>query len=199
MDNRELNIINRFLHGDHEAYSLLYRDHIQELFSYGKALTGNDEQLKDAIQDVFYKLLSNPAALKDVQNLKYFLFKSLKNRLIDILKSEMRQSQSGEAAAYEQIDFTINDVTVLDSLIEEEERLELSRKIKSLLNLLTPRQREAVCLRYIYDMEYDEIADLLNMSNSKSARNLVSRALEHLRKEDLELLIILPYTINLII
>ena len=35
----------------------------------------------------------------------------------------MRQSQSGEAAAYEQIDFTINDVTVLDSLIEEEERL----------------------------------------------------------------------------
>ena len=148
MDNRELNIINRFLHGDHEAYSLLYRDHIQELFSYGKALTGNDERLKDAIQDVFYKLLSNPAALKDVQNLKYFLFKSLKNRLIDILKSEMRQSQSGEAAAYEQIDFTINDVTVLDSLIEEEERLELSRKIKSLLNLLTPRQREAVCLRY---------------------------------------------------
>lgn len=119
MDNRELNIINRFLHGDHEAYSLLYRDHIQELFSYGKALTGNDERLKDAIQDVFYKLLSNPAALKDVQNLKYFLFKSLKNRLIDILKSEMRQSQSGEAAAYEQIDFTINDVTVLDSLIEE--------------------------------------------------------------------------------
>ena len=99
MDNRELNIINRFLHGDHEAYSLLYRDHIQELFSYGKALTGNDERLKDAIQDVFYKLLSNPAALKDVQNLKYFLFKSLKNRLIDILKSEMRQSQSGEAAA----------------------------------------------------------------------------------------------------
>lgn len=149
MDNRELNIINRFLHGDHEAYSLLYREHIQELFFYGKALTGNDERLKDAIQDVFYKLLSNPAALKDVQNLKYFLFKSLKNRLIDILKSEMRQSQSGEAAAYEQIDFTINDVTVLDSLIEEEERLELSRKIKSLLNLLTPRQREAVCLRYI--------------------------------------------------
>ena len=150
MDNRELNIINRFLHGDHEAYSLLYRDHIQELFSYGKALTGNDERLKDAIQDVFYKLLSNPAALKDVQNLKYFLFKSLKNRLIDILKSEMRQSQSGEAAAYEQIDFTINDVTVLDSLIEEEERLELSRKIKSLLNLLTPGNgRQSACDIYM--------------------------------------------------
>ena len=66
LDNRELNIINRFLHGDHEAYSLLYKEHVQELFSYGKALTSNDERLKDAIQDVFYKILSNPSSLKNV-------------------------------------------------------------------------------------------------------------------------------------
>lgn len=195
MDNREVNIVNRFLHGDHEAYSLLYKEHVKELFSYGKALTGNDERLKDAIQDVFYKILSNPIVLKDVQNLKYFLFKSLKNRLIDILKSEMHQSQSGETL-YEHFDFVINDVTVLDSLIEEEERRELSQRIKSLLDKLTARQREAVCLRYIYDMKYDEIADLLNMNNSKSARNLVSRALEHLRKDELELFILFCYSIN---
>lgn len=94
LDNRELNIINRFLHGDHEAYSLLYKEHVQELFSYGKALTSNDERLKDAIQDVFYKILSNPSSLKNVQNLKYFLFKSLKNRLIDILKSEINKRSS---------------------------------------------------------------------------------------------------------
>lgn len=163
LDNRELNIINRFLHGDHEAYSLLYKEHVQELFSYGKALTSNDERLKDAIQDVFYKILSNPSSLKNVQNLKYFLFKSLKNRLIDILKSEINKE-----AVYERIDFTVNDVTILDSLIEEEERFELSQKIKLLLEQLTFRQREAVCLRYIYNMEYEEMLDLLNMNNSKS-------------------------------
>ena len=186
LDNRELNIINRFLHGDHEAYSLLYKEHVQELFSYGKALTSNDERLKDAIQDVFYKILSNPSSLKNVQNLKYFLFKSLKNRLIDILKSEINKE-----AVYERIDFTVNDVTILDSLIEEEERFELSQKIKLLLEQLTFRQREAVCLRYIYNMEYEEIADLLNMNNSKSARNLVSRALEPIRNEELGIFILL--------
>ena len=199
LDNRELNIINRFLHGDHEAYSLLYKEHVQELFSYGKALTSNDERLKDAIQDVFYKILSNPSSLKNVQNLKYFLFKSLKrllisltpssslkNRLIDILKSEINKE-----AVYERIDFTVNDVTILDSLIEEEERFELSQKIKLLLEQLTFRQREAVCLRYIYNMEYEEIADLLNMNNSKSARNLVSRALEHIRNEESGIFILL--------
>lgn len=191
LDNRELITINRFLHGDYEAYSLLYKEHVQELFSYGKALTSNDERLKDAIQDVFYKILSNPSSLKNVQNIKYFLFKSLKNRLIDILKSEINKE-----AVYERIDFNINDVTVLDSLIEEEERLELSQRIKTLLEKLTYRQREAICLRYIYDMKYDEIADLLNMSNSKSARNLVSRALEQLRKKESNILILFLYTIN---
>ena len=164
LDNRELNIINRFLHGDHEAYSLLYKEHVQELFSYGKALTSNDERLKDAIQDVFYKILSNPSSLKNVQNLKYFLFKSLKNRLIDILKSEINKE-----AVYERIDFTVNDVTILDSLIEEEERFELSQKIKLLLEQLTFRQREAVCLRYIYNMEYEEIADLLTYLGAANA------------------------------
>ena len=178
LDNRELNIINRFLHGDHEAYSLLYKEHVQELFSYGKALTSNDERLKDAIQDVFYKILSNPSSLKNVQNLKYFLFKSLK-------------SEINKEAVYERIDFTVNDVTILDSLIEEEERFELSQKIKLLLEQLTFRQREAVCLRYIYNMEYEEIADLLNMNNSKSARNLVSRALEHIRNEESGIFILL--------
>lgn len=97
LDNRELNIINRFLHGDHEAYSLLYKEHVQELFSYGKALTSNDERLKDAIQDVFYKILSNPSSLKNVQNLKYFLFKSLKTGLLIYLnqKSTKKQYMNG--------------------------------------------------------------------------------------------------------
>ena len=89
LDNRELNIINRFLHGDHEAYSLLYKEHVQELFSYGKALTSNDERLKDAIQDVFYKILSNPSSLKNVQTglLIYLNQKSTKKQYMNGLTS----------------------------------------------------------------------------------------------------------------
>ena len=39
--------------------------------------------------------------------------------------------------------------------------------------------------------QYEEIADLLNMNNSKSARNLVSRALEHIRNEESGIFILL--------
>lgn len=93
---------------------------------------------------------------------------------------------------YPMTSFTVNDVTVLDNLIEEENRREISRRIQSLLGQLTDRQREAVCLRYIYDMEYKEIAQILKMENEKSARNLVSRAIQKLKTENVYFLFFLP-------
>lgn len=168
-----------------ETYTSLYKRYIQELYSYGRALTNDDELLKDAIQDVFYKILVQKDSLAHVQNIKFYLFRSLKNRLIDLRKTAVLsyETESIEAESAEP-KFTISHITILDRLIEEEECLALKHKIKKILNGLPAHQREAICLRYIYDMEYDEIAKLLNMSNPKSARNLVSRALENLREQN---------------
>ena len=46
--------------------------------------------------------------------------------------------------------------TVLDELIAEEERNKIEKQIELYLNLLTGRQREAVYLRFIEEMEYEE-------------------------------------------
>lgn len=172
-------VLQQFLKGDNDAYSLLYRRYVQELFSYGRSFTKDDELLKDAIQDVFYKILCNRELLRNVNNLRYFLFRSLKNRLIDLHRVTIVKEEIGESDN----NFSVK-ITVLDDLIEEEERIALENKIETLLKNLTSRQREAVCLRFIYEMEYEEIAGLLNMTNSKSARNLVSRAIEQIRKNN---------------
>lgn len=186
----EQKILERFLSGDREAPSLLYKMYAQDLFSYGSGLTRDRELLKDAVQDVFFKVLANRKLLKDVRNLRYFFFRSLKNRLIDLQKSA---ASKNEPIGNEE-QFPVK-VTVLDNLIEKEEQLALETRLKSLLDKLTAHQREAVCLRFIYEMEYDEIAGLLNLQNSKSARNLVSRAMERMRSEgtDLFLLFLLIY------
>lgn len=181
-------IITDFLNGDKNAYVLLYKKYVDELYTYGKAFTSNTEQVKDAIQDVFYKILCRKSLLENVHNLKCFLFISLKNRLIDMSRTVITVNED----EYPMTSFTVNDVTVLDNLIEEENRREISRRIQSLLGQLTDRQREAVCLRYIYDMEYKEIAQILKMENEKSARNLVSRAIQKLKTENVYFLFFLP-------
>ncbi len=174
----ESQIIINFLNGDENAYILLYKKYVKELYTYGKALTSNSEEVKDAIQDVFYRILCKKSLLENVHNLKCFLFISLKNRLIDMNRTAMTVNDDDDIPV---TSFTVTNLTVLDDLIEEENRRKISQKIKSLLEQLTDRQREAVCLRYIYDMEYKEIAQILNMENEKSARNLVSRAIQKLR------------------
>lgn len=181
-------IITDFLNGDKNAYVLLYKKYVDELYTYGKAFTSNTEQVKDAIQDVFYKILCKKTLLENVHNLKCFLFISLKNRLIDMSRTVITVNED----EYPMTSFTVNDVTVLDNLIEEENRREISRRIQLLLGQLTDRQREAVCLRYIYDMEYKEIAQILKMENEKSARNLVSRAIQKLKTENAYFLFFLP-------
>ncbi len=183
----ELEIISDFLDGNDEAYTLLYKMYVKELYSYGRALTTNIDQVKDAIQDVFYKILSHRNLLKDVNNLKSFLFISLKNRIIDMNRTATTVSDEELQTST----FIVNNVTILDNLIEEEDRKEICSKVKKLLNELTSRQREAVCLRYIYNMKYEDIARILNMQNEKSARNLVSRAIEKLRSENPSIIILL--------
>lgn len=184
MNRGDSNNKKYILQDNFKEYTALYKENIHDLFSYGQSLTSNREILKDAIQDIFYKILVNPNSLKDVDNIKYFLFKALKNKLIDIFKAEINQE-----SICKQLDFKVIDVTILDVLIEEEERIEISKRVKYMLEKLTPRQREAIYLRYMHNMEYDEIANLLNMNNPKSARNLVSRAIIQLRKENTELLL----------
>jgi RNA polymerase sigma factor (sigma-70 family) len=187
MYSTESEIILDFLKGSDEAYTLLYEKYIDDLFSYGKAITSDVEQVKDAIQDVFYKILSNRKLLQNVQNLKCFLFISLKNRIIDMNRKATTISSEDLSIS----NFTVTNLTILDDLIEEEDRKEICERVKKLLNELTSRQREAVCLRYIYNMKYGEIADILNMQNEKSARNLVSRAIEKLRSENPSIILLL--------
>jgi RNA polymerase sigma factor (sigma-70 family) len=68
-------------------------------------------------------------------------------------------------------------------LEDEEERNEIKEKIDAILKSLTPRQKEIIYLRFLQQMEYDEIAKIMNMSE-QAARNLLHRALENARKNN---------------
>jgi RNA polymerase sigma factor (sigma-70 family) len=74
------------------------------------------------------------------------------------------------------------EVDLLDELIDREQAAMRVQIVKSLLNTLTDRQREAIYLRYMQKLSYDEIADMLGLTQ-KGARKLVARGIEHMREE----------------
>lgn len=187
-DLQDKELLNLFLAGNDSVYSTIYNKYVDVLFAYGIGLGVEQELLKDAIQDVFYKLYFNRNVLKNVANLKYYLFRMLKNRLIDLRKSSV------DTCEITGCDFSFSiKATILDELIQEEDCLIIQQRVESLLSCLTARQREAIYLRFIQELEYEEIACLLNMS-SQGVRKLVCRAMERMREQDVLFYFLLFYT-----
>jgi RNA polymerase sigma factor (sigma-70 family) len=179
----DLFLLDRFINGNDDAFTIIYNRYVNQLMAYGTGWGFDKETLKDAIQDVFYKLYFNRKAFQGVSNPKFYLIRALKNRILDIQKSNMDTTDLTE------LEFSVRP-TVLDELIAEEERNKIEKQIELYLNFLTGRQREAVYLRFIEEMEYEEIAIILEMS-APAVRKLVCRAIARIRTEELSLVMLL--------
>jgi len=167
--------------GRNEAKNIdsLYRRYIHDLFSYALHLGFDEETCKDAIHDVFYKLCINEKLLDDVKNVRYYLFRSLKNRLLDIHKQRRGTSPLPSNAENQELPFTIH-ITIEDTLIQSEEKEKMRTTLESMLQSLTARQREIIYLRYTQEYEYEEIAQLMDMA-VHSCRKLIYKAITKLR------------------
>jgi RNA polymerase sigma factor (sigma-70 family) len=153
---------------------------------------GFDEQTAmDAIHDVFYKLCTHHFSLNEINNLKSYLLRSLRNRLIDIKRTNREDTApfSVQDNTREIIPFQLH-VTIEDKLIMEEDAKEIRRKVENVLKRLTDRQREIVYLRYIREQSYEEIADIMQISVA-ACRNLISKSIARLKDSSLTITMLL--------
>ena len=168
-------LLASFQAGNMAAFSQLYNLHINVLFNYGLKLTIDKELLKDCIHDIFVKLYTKKDELGTIDNLRSYLFISLKNKLCDELRRRMYMSDT----AVEEVSIS-TPTDVEDDYMEEEQRKNEFSLVRRLLDQLSPRQREALRLYYIEEKKYEDICEIMNM-NYQSVRNLMHRGLTKLR------------------
>ena len=68
-------------------FESIYNEYVDDLYYYGVYLGFDRNVIMDAIHDVFLNLCSNKEILSNVQNLKFYLIRSLKNNLINSHKT----------------------------------------------------------------------------------------------------------------
>ena len=168
-------LLASFQAGNMAAFSQLYNLHINVLFNYGLKLTIDKELLKDCIHDIFVKLYTKKDELGTIDNLRSYLFISLKNKLCDELRRRMYMSDT----AVEEVSIS-TPTDVEDDYMEEEQRKNEFSLVRRLLDQLSPRKREALTLYYIEEKKYEDICEIMNM-NYQSVRNLMHRGLTKLR------------------
>lgn len=177
-------LFTEFKKGKDDAFTFFYEFFINDLYAYGVSLGCEKEVVEDAIQDIFLNIYFDKKDFSSIDHLKYFLLKSLKNKLYNIYKSKKSLTTN---ICEDILEFSIT-TTVLDTIIDEEDRIIIKHKIENLLTCLTSRQKEAIYLRFIQELEYSEIAEILDLT-PHAARKLISRSMKRLR-EDQQLLLI---------
>ena len=166
----------QFISGDNDSYSWLYTRYVQILYQYGLRFTSNPELIKDCIQEVFTQLYKNREHLIVPDNIKVYLFVAIKNCILRVLYKESVY----ELNTMEQIPFLL-EPTVEDQFIDNEQYCNQQKRIKEILSILTPRQKEIIYYRFIQEMSMEEICLLMDM-NYQSAQNLIQRSLKKVRQ-----------------
>ena len=99
-------------------YKRLYEKYVGQMYSYGKALGVDDDALYDLIHDVFLHFFEHQNEIVDNDNVKYYLFRCLKNRMISEKRKEVTMEDIDESDDYL---FSIT-VSGVDYIEEEEDR-----------------------------------------------------------------------------
>lgn len=168
-----------------------YNEYLDSLYSYALHLGFDEQTAMDAIHDIFYKLCTHHSSLNEINNLKSYLFRSLRNRLIDIKRINRGDTTplTMQEGVKEVLPFQLH-VTIEDELIMKEDAEEIRQKVEKVLNQLTDRQREIVYLRYIREHSYEEIAGIMQISLA-ACRNLISKSITKLKDSSLPVTLLL--------
>ena len=197
MSNDDTSLWQSFLNGDKQSFETIYTSYFKNLYEYGMRRTGNEELVKDCIQDLFVKMWSNRKNISPTGNIKYYLLTSLKNHLINAGNSPaITNTGSIEEAEKFSMEFTADT-----EYIRRQQDSRQSMQLLDALNQLTGRQKEVIYLRFFEGMSYEDIAQLMDIS-VKGTYKLSYRALDALRlilgisKKDL-LLLLMTFRIHM--
>lgn len=165
---------------DEAAFAELYSRYFQFLFSYGKRICDQGEEIvSDAIQDLFVDIWRTRHALSQAETVRFYLLRSLRRKIRRTIKKDFQQEARLEDLSEDSLPA---EASVETHFTNNEDFSIQSKRLESWLNLLPPRQNEALILHYFHSMTYQQIAAILDIKE-QTARNLVQKALTLIRRE----------------
>lgn len=158
----DVQIVERCLAGDDFAWEELIRTHSRRVYGICYRFTGSDTESQDLAQEVFLRLYKSLGSFRPKEgSFQVWLARMTRNLLIDHYRKNRMQratdSIEDQLPVLEQKGSIVNRT---DALLAGRETGEL---IQQALNKLSPELRETVILRDLEEMEYREIASVLQV------------------------------------
>jgi RNA polymerase sigma-70 factor (ECF subfamily) len=150
-------LLNRCLAGDDSAWEALLRSYTRKIYNLCYRFTGRVEEAEDVTQEVFIKVFQTLKSYDAAQgSFSTWLNRVARNHLVDhyrrTRKDRVTSSLEDELPAAQERPSPHMEPT---GQVESRERREI---LQLALDKLSPDLREAVILRDLHDLDYEEIA-----------------------------------------
>lgn len=156
-------LVSRCLRGDESAWEELVRLHTRKVYGLCYRFTGSGNEAQDLTQEVFLRVFRTVKSFRSTEgSFATWLARVTRNLLIDHYR-RTRQERVTDSIE-EQLPMmeesgTTGSVRPDDALAGQE----ASQILRATLQKLSPDLREAVILRDLQEMEYREIAEVLQI------------------------------------
>lgn len=168
-------LIRNIKQDSERAFSWLYNEHVQELFSYGMHVCDDPEFVKNCLQELFVCVWNQRHDLSVAASIKSFLFSSFRKLLIEkILTRKFKVRVSKFCPPQFEFKLLANDDVFAGHVVS---RFNNGQIIQG----FTGNQAEAVFLKFYITFSYHEVASIMDLK-VETTYGLVSGAIEILRQ-----------------
>ncbi|WP_245818045.1 RNA polymerase sigma factor [Granulicella rosea] len=180
-------LVRQCMAGDQRAWHQMVTGQHRRVYAICYRFTGSPTEAEDMTQDVFLKVYRNLSSFDQQKgNFQTWITTLTRNLLVDNFRRTRleRASESLDATLSGEPDGPTMADRLTDSGISQEQHvagLELKARIQLALQQLSPELREAVILRDLEDMDYKEIALVLQVPEG-TVKSRISRGRGELAK-----------------
>jgi len=167
MDKSTLdNLIEASKRNDANSFRKIVESYQAMIYSLAFRLMCDDEEAKDVVQETFIRVWTNLQAYKADKKFSTWIYAIATNLSLDKLKSTKRNIQKNS------VDETLCNLVSSENIEQRLINSELAGIILELTNTLTPKQKIVFTLRYLEDLEVEEIIQITGMNAGKIKSNL---------------------------
>jgi len=164
----ELLLISRARGGDRDAFGALVEQYRDNVYRLAYRMCGNAYDADEAAQEAFVAAWRALPNFRGDAKFSTWLYRLTTNAAIDVMRREKRHQTVGDG---EMVDLADD----ADSPQETVERTEQQEAVQKALATLSEEYREVLLLRYMEELDYAEIAEVLQLP-SGTVKSRINRA-----------------------
>ena len=154
-------LVDRCLQGDDAAWELVVTTYTRKIYNLSYRYTSRRDLAEDLTQDIFIRVYQNLKSFRmEAGSLQNWILKVGRNLIIDHYRQTRRYQKTGGSDELETMALEDDKVP---SPLRSVEQSEATKFLQEGLRALSPELKEAVILRDLEGMAYQEIAEVLSI------------------------------------